>query len=87
MRKGQATSNTGRKKTSDVTHLLLKTGEDLVLGAWNQVESFEKENLSVGTTTTLVQGRKRIHGTIVSLGKRCFIPMSEKEEALTEQSA
>ena len=79
MRKGQAKSNTGRKTTSDVTHLLLKTGEDLVLGAWNQVESLDKENLSVGTTTILVQGRKRIHGTIVSLGERCFIPTSEKE--------
>jgi len=69
MRKGQATSNTGRKKTSDVTHLLLKTDEDFVLAAWNQVEWIEKENLSVGMTTTLVQGRKRISRIIVSLGK------------------
>jgi hypothetical protein len=69
MRKYQATSVAGKKKpTLDITHVLLKANDDLVLGAWNQVESNEKENLSVGITITMLSGRKRIRGTIISLG-------------------
>jgi hypothetical protein len=73
MQKYQATSVAGKKKsTLDKTHVLLKATDDLVLGAWYQVESNEKANLSVGMTITMLNGRKRIHGTITSLGNTFF---------------
>ena len=63
----------GKKKSpSEITHVLLKVNDDLVLGAWHPVESNEKENISLGMTITMLNGRKRIRGTIISLGNTLF---------------
>lgn len=70
MRKGQATSVVGKRKSAEnITHVLLQSDEELVLGTIHQVKSSGKENLKVGMITTLVNGRKRSQGTIVCLGK------------------
>ena len=87
MRKRQAKSlAVGKKKTSDATHVLLKTDNGLVLGAWNKVESTEKENLSVGMTKSLVDGRKRIRGIIISLGEKLFHTLTRIDRAFAEPS-
>jgi hypothetical protein len=70
MPKGQTTSTTRKNKsTSNITHVLLQTDDDFVLGTIDQVASNGKENLKVGMITTLINGRKRTRGTIICLGK------------------
>ncbi|CAF1311293.1 unnamed protein product [Adineta ricciae] len=69
MRTRHTASAVGNNKTaSNATHVLIQTNEDLVLGTLSQVEHHGKENLNIGVTTTLINGRKRTRGTVICLG-------------------
>ena len=58
-----------RQPTSDTTHVLLQTNDGLLLGTTDQIEHGGQENLKTGFIATFVNGRKRIIGVIVCLGK------------------
>ena len=58
-----------RQPTSDTTHVLLQTNDDLLLDTTDQIEHGGQENLKTGFIATLVNGRKRTIGVVVCLGK------------------
>lgn len=69
MPRGSRASVAAKKvSSSNTTHVLLQTDEGLIAAAKQQIESVGKENLVIGMTTILINGRKRTRGTIVCLG-------------------
>ena len=69
MPKRQPTTTNKKPATPNITHVLLKTNDELLLAALDRLESTEKENMQLGITATIRNGRKRIQGIIVCVGK------------------
>ena len=73
MGKSKATSAASSTTcSSEITHVLLQADKETIIGTWEQIGSVVKDNLRVGMTTTLINGRKRVRGSILCLGMCTF---------------